>query len=126
MLNQSEVCGYARVADLPRARAFYEDVLRMHPAWESEAGVLYECGRGSKFFMHCVAGVAVTAAGMLFFEVADIGMVIAKLTARGVTFERGEHPVVKQLADVLSGGAGAKVAWLKDPDGNTLALLQTA
>jgi catechol 2,3-dioxygenase-like lactoylglutathione lyase family enzyme len=59
------------------------------------------------------------------WQVADIDAVVAKLSTKGVSFERYAHFGDSQRADgVWSAPSGAKVAWFKDPDGNLLSLSQ--
>jgi predicted enzyme related to lactoylglutathione lyase len=60
---------------------------------------------------------------VLGFIVPDISAAIRELSGRGVNFER--FPFVEQDADgVWTAPGGARVAWFKDPDGNTLSLTQ--
>lgn len=56
--------------------------------------------------------------------VADLEQVVDELAASGVTFERyDEPPLTTDEKGIASTGAG-KVAWFKDPDGNTFAVEQ--
>jgi catechol 2,3-dioxygenase-like lactoylglutathione lyase family enzyme len=58
---------------------------------------------------------------VLGWPVADVHAEIAELTAGGVSFLR--VPGVEQdEAGVWVAPDGTKVAWFKDPDGNTLSL----
>jgi hypothetical protein len=58
---------------------------------------------------------------VLGWEVADVHVEIADLTARGVSFLRVEG-VEQDEAGVWVAPGGTKVAWFKDPEGNTLSL----
>jgi predicted enzyme related to lactoylglutathione lyase len=59
----------------------------------------------------------------LGWSVADMGKTIADLTARGVRLER--YDFVPQDPDgIWTTPDGAKVAWFKDPDGNTLSITE--
>ena len=55
------------------------------------------------------------------WEVTDIHATIAELTAKGVEFSRYSF-LEQDEAGVWNAPGGAKVAWFKDPDGNTLSL----
>jgi catechol 2,3-dioxygenase-like lactoylglutathione lyase family enzyme len=57
------------------------------------------------------------------FDVEDIGRAVDELTAAGVRFERYAEPVRTDERGIHDSGYG-KVAWFKDPDGNTFALEQ--
>jgi catechol 2,3-dioxygenase-like lactoylglutathione lyase family enzyme len=124
MLREQEVCAYAPVSDVERGRRFYEDVLGQRPIMSDPGGVLYECGNGSKFFMYQSDGAGTSKASTLFWDVADIETEVADLKARGVTFEHYDMPDVTWQGDVAL-TPGAKAAWLKDPDGNILALIES-
>ncbi len=60
---------------------------------------------------------------VLGWRVADIRAAAAALAARGVVFERYDGMAQDDLG-VWNAPGGAKVAWFKDPDGNTLSLTQ--
>lgn len=59
----------------------------------------------------------------LGWEVPSIDDVVEALRTRGVTFEifLGMH---QDARGVWQAPSGARVAWFKDPDGNTLSLTQ--
>jgi catechol 2,3-dioxygenase-like lactoylglutathione lyase family enzyme len=55
------------------------------------------------------------------FEVTDLETEVAALRERGATFEDYETPqTVDGIADV---GVG-KAAWLRDPDGNLIGMIE--
>ena len=59
----------------------------------------------------------------LGWQVDDIHQTVAELTGKGLQFTR--YPYFEQSADgVWTAPGGVKVAWFKDPDGNTLSLSQ--
>jgi len=60
---------------------------------------------------------------LLGWEVPDIHAEIKKLAKSGVRFERFEGLSQGELG-VWTSPPGGKVAWFKDPDGNTLCLTQ--
>jgi predicted enzyme related to lactoylglutathione lyase len=55
--------------------------------------------------------------------VSDIDDVVARLQERGVTFERFSG-MDQDERGIWSAPSGARVAWFKDPDGNTLSITQ--
>ena len=55
----------------------------------------------------------------------DIEREVAELKAKGVKFEDYDMPGMK-TKDGIAAAGGAKAAWFKDTEGNTLALVQNA
>jgi len=123
MLRDAPIAAYVPVADLSRARKFYESILGLEPTEESPAGVTYECGQGTSFFMYKSAGAGTSQASTAFWNVANIEAEVAELKARGVVFEEYDRPGLKTQNGIATGG-GAKTAWFKDTEGNILAVSQ--
>jgi catechol 2,3-dioxygenase-like lactoylglutathione lyase family enzyme len=121
MLRDSQISAYVPVSDVEKGRAFYEGVLQQQPREVGPAGVLYECANGSTFFMYLSGGAGTSQASCAFWSVADVEKEVVELKERGVTFEHYDFPGMD--GDIATAG-GAKSAWFKDPDGNTLALIQ--
>ena len=57
------------------------------------------------------------------WEVADIHVVVAGLTAAGITCVRYDG-MDQDAAGVWTTPGGDRIAWFRDPDGNTLSLTQ--
>jgi hypothetical protein len=57
-------------------------------------------------------------------QVDDIEREVAELKKRGVEFEEYDLPDMKTKDGIATAG-GAKAAWFKDTEGNTLALVQS-
>jgi hypothetical protein len=75
--------------------------------------------------MYPSAGAGTSRASCLFWAVNDIEKEVTELKDRGVTFERYQMPGMTMDGDIAVGG-GTKSAWFKDPDGNILAIIQSA
>jgi len=124
MLKNAEIVPYVPVADLARARNFYEKTLGLEPKEEySSQAVIYECGKGTWFFMYISPGAGTSKASTAFWEVDDVEAEVADLKARGVVFEEYDMPGIKMVNSIATGG-GAKTAWFKDSEGNILAVSQ--
>lgn len=52
----------------------------------------------------------------------DLDAIVATLKERGVTFEHYDFPGTTRMGDIHEAG-NVRVAWLKDPDGNILSLV---
>ena len=123
MLNKAPIVPYIPVADVSRARKFYEGILGLKPKEEYAGGVIYECGKDSWVFMYPSAGAGTSKASTAFWAVDDVAAEVAELKARGVVFEEYDVPGIKTVNGIATGG-GAKTAWFKDSEGNILAVSQ--
>ena len=123
MLMNSPIVPYIPVADMARARKFYEGKLGLKPREEYAGGVIYECGNGSWVFMYPSAGAGTSKASTAFWAVDDVAAEVAALKAKGVVFEEYNMPGIKTVNSIATGG-GAKTAWFKDSEGNILAVSQ--
>jgi len=123
MLTNAPIVPYIPVADVARARRFYEGTLGLKPKEEYAGGVIYECGNGSWVFMYPSPGAGTSKASTAFWAVDDVAAEVAALKARGVVFEEYDMPGIKTVNSIATAG-GAKTAWFKDSEGNILAVSQ--
>ena len=122
MLKNAQIIPYIPVADLARARRFYEEVVGLVAKEENNGGITYECG-GSPVFMYATPNAGTSKASQAFWHVADIEAEVAELRARGVKFEEYDMPGLETVNGIARGG-GALAAWFKDSEGNTMAIVQ--
>jgi len=113
------------VSDMARAAEFYEGRLGLSPAGDQHDGSrTYACGGGSVLHVYASPSHAGKAtATVARWDVDDLERVINELSANGVIFEQYDAPVKTDEKGIHDSGYG-KVAWFKDPDGNTFALEQ--
>jgi catechol 2,3-dioxygenase-like lactoylglutathione lyase family enzyme len=123
MLKDSSIHAYVPVVDVDRARKFYEEKLGLKPKEESAAGVIYECGAGTWFFLYKSSGAGTSQASQAFWDVKNVEAEVAELKSKGVVFEEYDMPGLKTVNSIATGG-GAKTAWFKDTEGNILAISQ--
>jgi catechol 2,3-dioxygenase-like lactoylglutathione lyase family enzyme len=128
-LSSYKVTPNIAVKDMQRAVEFYEGKLGLTVVDDDDAGAGsrgYQCGQGSTLFVfvspeHAGESTA-TLAG---WYVDDIERLVAELTAKGVVFEKyDEPPIVTDANGIATFEGGNKVAYFRDPDGNTLSLAQ--
>jgi predicted enzyme related to lactoylglutathione lyase len=124
MLQKAPMYAYIPVADLARARQFYERKIGLTAAREVAGGVTYELGNGTACFMYPTPNAGTSKASQAFWVVDDVEREVAELKARGVTFEEYDMPGLKTTNSVAVGG-GAKTAWFKDTEGNIMAIVQS-
>ncbi len=66
-----------------------------------------------------------STATLASWGVDDVQRVVDELNCRGVTFERYDEGLIKtDEKGIATFEGGAKVAYFKDPDGNTLSIAQ--
>ena len=123
MLGGKNAGATLAVSDLQRARDFYESTLGLQPVQGFPDSVLYRSGDSvllvysSEYAGTNLATAATWAAG------DDFEAIVEDLKAKGVTFEHYDDlPETTREGDVHVMG-DMKAAWLKDPDGNILSLV---
>lgn len=122
MLGTAPIRAYIPVANVARARKFYEGTLGLQPKEEFAGGVVYECG-GTEVFMYPTGNAGTSKASQAFWQVDDVEKEVADLKARGVVFEEYDFPGLTTKNGIATGG-GARTAWFKDTEGNILAVSQ--
>ena len=125
MLSNCRVHTTLPVADLARARVFFEDTLGIPSKTELPSGVFYDCGEGTRFVLSQTAGKPSGAHTQMAFVVEDIESEVQELKSRGVVFEEYDLPGMKTVEGIVHRPA-LKAAWFKDTDGNLLAIMQPA
>jgi predicted enzyme related to lactoylglutathione lyase len=123
MLQKCPMYSYIPAQDVARARKFYEETIGLEPKQEVAGGVVYEFARGTACFLYPTPNAGTSKASQAFWQVEDIELEVAELKRRGVTFEEYDFPDMKAENGIYTGG-GAKAAWFKDTEGNTLAIVQ--
>jgi catechol 2,3-dioxygenase-like lactoylglutathione lyase family enzyme len=111
------------VSDMERARDFYEGKLGLVAAHAGADGSrIYEAaGEASLHVYPSSAHAGKSTATLATWYVDDVEQVVDELSTNGVTFEH--YPEVTTDEKGISPRAGGgKVAWFKDPDGNTFAV----
>jgi catechol 2,3-dioxygenase-like lactoylglutathione lyase family enzyme len=115
------------VSDMARAKEFYEGKLGLSGGRElGDGGVTYDCAGNTSIHVYpSPDNAGKSGATLAAFETDDVDGLVDELTSNGVTFEQytGELETnEKGIADL----GDAKVAWFKDPDGNTLGVATTS
>lgn len=125
MAGLSDAKAYATVAvaDLQRATAFYGDTLGLTKV-EAIPGIVttFECG-GTRVEVYQSQFAGTNRATAISFDVPDLDGAMADLRQKGVVFEEYDQPGIKTVNGVAE-AEGIRSAWLKDPDGNVLAIGQ--
>ena len=107
------------VADLNRAVAFYRDALGMPLLFQAPPGLAFlQCGAIRLMLSKPEGGFRPGASSVLYFRLRGIEAAHAMLKERGVAFVDEPHFITRMPDHDLW------MTFFKDPDGNTLALLE--
>ena len=121
MLSDFPAYATLPTADLEGLRQYYEGVLGFVVREETPAGIFFQAGEGTYFAVTRQTGKASGTHTQLGFRINDIEGEVAALKARGAVFESYETPAtVDGIARVPVGRA----AWLRDPDGNLIGMVE--
>jgi len=122
MLGTSKLMAFAATRDAARARTFYAEVLGLRLIADEPHAVVFDAN-GTMLRLQKVPDFPGVGHTILGWEVADINAAIAGLERRGVSFERYDV-IPADDKGVWTVPDGTRIAWFKDPDGNTLSLTQ--
>lgn len=126
MLNDKDVGATVAVRDLSAAKKFYGEILGLRVVEDMEpGGLVYRSGRAQLLvYMSEYAGTNRATAAT--WDVGGaIDEIVRSLQSKGVRFEHYDLPDTRREGDIHVSG-NLRLAWLKDPDGNILALAGTA
>jgi catechol 2,3-dioxygenase-like lactoylglutathione lyase family enzyme len=122
MLDGRSPMTFLATTDSPRARAFYEGVLGLQLVCDDGFAVVYDLA-GIELRVQKVRTLTPQPHTVLGWAVEGIDGAVRAITARGGVFER--YPQLAQDAlGIWPSPSGARIAWLKDPDGNVLSITE--
>ena len=119
---KSKVIGFVATQNPASARKFYAETLGLRLISDDPYAIVFDAN-GTMLRVQKVQELLPAKHTVLGWEVADIRAKTGELTKRGVRFERYDGLMQDELG-IWMAPSGAKVAWFKDPDGNTLSLTQ--
>ena len=127
MLTNSPIRPTIPVADLNRARRFYEITLGLKPVLdnnnETTPGIaVFECGNSTLIELY-QRGPSKEDHTVATFEVSNIEEEVNVLRGKGVIFEEYDMPEIKTQSGIATQGS-MKAAWFKDSEGNILCIHQ--
>jgi catechol 2,3-dioxygenase-like lactoylglutathione lyase family enzyme len=123
-LSSYQVRTSIAVSDIARATELYEGKLGLSPGEEqSDESRIYACGGGTSLHVYVSPTQAGAATATLAtWYVDDLERVVDELRSKGVEFERYDDPTLKTDEKGIHELGDGRVAWFKDPDGNTFAI----
>jgi catechol 2,3-dioxygenase-like lactoylglutathione lyase family enzyme len=111
------------VSDMARAREFYEGKLGLTTvsAGADDSRIYAAADEPALHVYPSPANAGMSHATLATWYVDDVERVVDELGADGVTFEHYEGLTTDEKG-ISPRAGGGKVAWFKDPDGNTFAV----
>jgi catechol 2,3-dioxygenase-like lactoylglutathione lyase family enzyme len=121
-LNAHQPIAFIPTLDAKAALAFYKDTLGLTFEYDDNFAMVFRAG-ASKIMLRVIRvnEFAPQPFGIFGWESADVEADVKALTARGVEFLRFGY-FEQDALGIWTAPNGNKVAWFKDPDGNTLSL----
>ncbi len=113
---------FVHTCDRERAKAFYRDTLGLTLLSEDPFAMAFDA-HGIMLRVASVKALTAAPYTVLGWKVPDIAAATRDLQAAGVQFEKYEG-MGQDALGIWASPTGAKIAWFKDPDGNTLSLTQ--
>ena len=111
------------VSDMAPAKEFYERKLGLSPVRaQADGSEIYASGGEASLHVYpSPAHAGKSTATLVTWYVDDVERVVDALSSRGVTFEHYAGMVTDERG-ISPRAGGGRVAWFKDPDGNTFAV----
>ncbi len=123
VLTTATIMCFVASAKSDEAKKFYAGTLGLRFLEENEYSLIFSVNETLTLRVQKVAELTPQRPAVFGWEVADIEAAVTSLVERGVTFEVLGFPL-QDARGICAFESGDKVAWFKDPDGNTLSLAQ--
>ena len=122
-LSDQSLIGFVATSDPDRAKKFYRDTLGLRLVSEEMPFALVFNAHGTMLRVTIVKKVSPVGYTVLGWQVPNIVAAAKALSEAGVRFERYQGMQQDELG-IWSSPSGARIAWFKDVDGNTLSISQ--
>lgn len=123
MLGNTPIIAFVPTLDFDKSRAFYEGVLGLRFVDNDGFAMVLDANGTMIRVAKVQPDFKPAVFTILGWQVTNIESVVAEMTAKGVVFERYGFFEQDDLG-IWAAPGGNKVAWFKDPDGNTLSVSQ--
>ncbi|PYO78995.1 MAG: glyoxalase [Gemmatimonadetes bacterium] len=125
MLGSADLVAFVPTRDPAKARTFYEQTIGLKFVSEDPFAVVFDANGVTVRIANVssVKGFRPAPYTVLGWQVPSAEKAVQALIKKGVKFERFEGMDQDHLA-IWSSPSGARVAWFKDPDGNTLSITE--
>ena len=123
MLGDHPIDVVLLATDLGESKAFYAGKLGLGILHESEEEVTYRCGGDSRLTVTKSSTGTADQQTQAGWRVTDLSAELGELRSRGVEIQEYDIPGLKTVDGVADLGS-ALIAWIVDPHGNALAILE--
>jgi catechol-2,3-dioxygenase len=123
MLGEHPIDVMILATDLGVARKFYGDGIGLELLIESDEFLTFKCGGDSRLVVTRSTSGTSEPQTKASWRVEDLAAELADLRSRGVEVEQFDEPGLKTVDGIADVGF-ALAAWLVDPHGNSIGLLQ--
>lgn len=120
-LSGYNIIGFVSIVDVEQAKRFYGETLGLRLLSEEPPFALVFDANGIMIRLGMGKQIAPSPGTVLGWQVTGIESVVQDLAMRGVRFVRYDF-LQQDDRGIWTSPTGAKVAWFKDPDGNTLSV----
>jgi len=123
-LSTCRVTPSIAVSNLAEAAEFYEGKLGLSAGEDQpDESRIYGCGGDTGLHVYASPAHAGKApATLATWYASDLEQVVDELASNEVTFERYDDPTLKTDEKGIHELDSGRVAWFRDPDGNTFAI----
>ena len=121
-LRGCDIVSFVATKDPVRAKVFYRETLGLVLQAEDDFALVFDA-HGIMLRVVSVQEVAAAQYTVLGWRVPDIAAAVDELRRAGVKFERYAG-MGQDERGIWKSPAGGRIAWFKDPDGNTLSVTQ--
>jgi catechol 2,3-dioxygenase-like lactoylglutathione lyase family enzyme len=126
-LSDCRVQALLAVSDLDRAKRFYEHQLGLVPGEAEEEAVRYPCADATGITVYLSPeNAGKSPATLAGWFVDDLDQAMDELASRSVVFEQYDQPGLKTDQRGVFDSGRFRAAWIRDPDGNTIALTEVS
>jgi catechol 2,3-dioxygenase-like lactoylglutathione lyase family enzyme len=122
-LGKSNIVGFVPTRNAERSREFFEKTLGLTFVSDDKFALVFE-SNGIQIRVFRAPEYQPFNFTILGWEVNDIVATVKELSAAGVTFERYSFIEQDELGIWSAPDRAAKIAWFKDPEGNSLSVSQ--
>ena len=123
MLNGKNVMATVAVRDINIAQSFYGGTLGLEQSGaQGEELIAYRSGDATLLVYRSDYAGSNQATAATWAVGDDLERIVQELRSKGVVFEHYNMPGLTLQGDIHV-GAGIRLAWLRDPDGNILNIV---
>jgi catechol 2,3-dioxygenase-like lactoylglutathione lyase family enzyme len=123
MLGEHPITPVLLAKDLAAAREFYHDRVGLEILTESDDAIVFKCGGGTHLDVTKSTVGTADEQTQASWQVQDLRAEVAELRSRGVEIQDYDMPGLK-TEDGIADLGFAWMAWMIDPGGNALAIMQ--